>query len=138
MIRILLLTALIATAQTTIKPDQLRAAAPEAAKPIILAFSAKGFTPVVLGPGITATQTSTGWVIDVAPAPAPSLKLARTRAQVTAAADGSYPLTSLGVLYRNGLAMTPGVDYNWASGRATPKTPWAADDLVTTEELELQ
>lgn len=128
-----------AYSQTAIKPDQLRAAPPDpASKPVLLAFSVRGFTPVTLGPGITATQTAAGWVIDVAPNAAPAQKLTRTRTQVTAAADGSYPLTDVGVLFRNGLAMTAGVDYTWAAGRATPKTPWAADDIVIAEEIEIK
>lgn len=137
----LLFVALVAaalSAQTTIKPDQLRAAAPESPKPVLLAFSAKGFTPVALGAGIGITQTATGWIIDVLPATFPPPTLTRTRTQVAPDAAGTYPLTPLGTLYRNGLAMAPGVDYTWAAGRATPKTPWAADDVVVADEVSIK
>ena len=133
--KLLIFAAIAIHAQTTIKPDQLRAAAPEAPRPVLLAFSAKGFAPVILGPGITATMTATGWVIDVAAA-LPTLT--RTRTLATPAADGSYPLTANGALYRNGLLMTAGVDYAWAGGRATPKTPWAVDDIVVADEVTIQ
>lgn len=135
---LLFFTAAALSAQTTIKPDQLRAAPPETPKPVLLAFSAKGFSPVTLGPGITATLTAAGWVIDVAPPSPTVITLARVRTQVTADASGSFPLTAAGALYRNGLLMTAAVDYTLAAGRATPKTPWAADDIVIVEEIELK
>lgn len=134
----LLFVAFVAHGQTGIKPDQLRATAPETAKPVLLAFSVRGFTPVALGPGIVATQSATGWTIDIAPSATPAPRIVRSRLAVTPAADGSYPLTENGVLFRNGLAMTAGVDYTFAAGRATPKTPWPADDLVVADEVTIQ
>ena len=133
-----LFVAVVAHGQTGIKPDQLRATSPEAAKPVLLAFSVRGFTPVALGPGIVATQSATGWTIDIAPSAAPAPRIVRSRLAVTPSADGSYPLTENGVLFRNGLAMTAGVDYTFAAGRATPKTPWPADDLVIADEVTIQ
>jgi hypothetical protein len=123
-------------AQTTIKPEQLRTTAPDAPKPVLLAYTLRGFQSVTLGPGITATQTATGWTIDVTPATV-KFKLVRTQTQLTPAADGSYPLSETGVLKRNGLSQTAGVDYTYTNGRATPKTPWAADDVVVADEITL-
>lgn len=124
------------SAQTTVKPDQLRAAPPETPKPVLLAFTTKGFQPVFLGSEFTATQTATGWTIGLV---SNSVKatLTRTLTQLTPAADGSYPLSPTGVLKRNGLSQTAGVDYTWANGRATPKTPWSADDIVSADEITL-
>jgi hypothetical protein len=135
MMRLLLMfAALPLLAQTTIKPDQLRAAKPEGA-PLLLACNQAGCTPVRLGPGITARIDGEFFVIEVAAA---KPRIVRTRAQVAAAADGSYPLAENGTLFRNGLAMTAGVDYTWSAGRATPRAPWAADDIVAAEELEIK
>jgi hypothetical protein len=137
--RLLLIATATLYAQTSIKPDQLRAAPPDAPKPVLLAYtSGKGFQAVTLGPGFTVTMTASGWVIDVAPTPAPALRIARVRAQVMAAADGSYPLSDIGVIFRNGLLMTAGIDYTLSAGRATPKTPWAADDIVVADEITVQ
>ena len=133
---LLLLLSIPLLAQTTVAPGQLRPAAPEAPKPILLAFTAKGFQPVTLGPEFTATQTATGWTINVAAASA-KVNLARTQIQLTPAADGSYPLSPTGVLKRNGLSQTAGVDYTYTNGRATPKIPWSTDDIVVADEITL-
>ena len=131
---LLLILGLPLLAQTTIKPDQLRPAAPEAPRPVLLAFSLKGFTPVTLGPGISVTVTPTGYTIDAA-----GSKFILTVNQIilTPLADGTLPLAPNAVLKRNGLHMTPGIDYTYSNGKATPKTPWAADDTLVAVSYTL-
>ena len=121
-------------AQTTVKPDQLRPAAPEAPRPVLLAFSLKGFTPVTLGPGISVTLTPTGYVIDAA---ATKWTLSVAQTVLALSPDGSVPLAPNATLKRNGLHMTPGIDYTYSNGKATPKTPWAADDLLVAVSYTL-
>jgi hypothetical protein len=136
---LLLLTCSALVAQTTIKPDQLRAAAPDAPKPTLIGYtSTKGFQPVTLGANIGVTQTATGWIIDALPATFQPPTLTRTLTRVSPDAGGAYPLTANGALFRNGLLMARDTDYTWAAGKATPKTPWAADDIVIAEEIEIK
>ena len=49
--------------------------------------------------------------------------------------DGAREM--IGVLKRNGLSQTAGVDYTYTNGRATPKIPWSTDDIVVADEITL-
>lgn len=122
-------------AQTTIKPEQLRAAPPEAPRPVLLAFGPKGFTPVTIGPAISVSTTVNGYIIDVFSWKQPVLTVVERL--VTQSADGSYDVPQNASVYRNGLRMAAGVDYTRAAAKITPKTPWAADDIVVIEEITL-
>ena len=138
--KFILLAAVALSAQTTtsIKPDQLRQTPAQSTSPILLAFSPFGFTPVILGLGITVTQTPNGYLLDFAAPPAPKAKISRLQYILTRAFDGTYTLTGNTILYRNGLLMTPGADYTLTAGRVTPLTPWATDDIVVADEIRIE
>ena len=137
---ILFIMSLAAFAQpprTTLRPDQLRVFPPQGSRPVLLAFEDGGFFPLTLGPTLGVTKTAAGWEIFVISSPTKPPILVRTETVVTAAPDGSFPLTANGALYRNGLRMAADIDYTRANGRATPLTPWAASDTVIAEEVSI-
>lgn len=125
-------------AQQGIKPDQLRAAAPEGPRPTLLAYTLRGFQAVTLGTGITVTQTASGYTIDVAAAPAPKVTAVLVQTVLARASDGTYPATPNAVICRNGLRLRLGSDYTVAGGRIVPSAAWAADDEITADEWRVE
>lgn len=129
------LSALAQPPRTALRPDQLRVFPPQGSRPVLLAFEDGGFFPLTLGPSLGVTKTASGWEIFVISLPPKPPVVVRTETVVTAAPDGTYPLTDKGVLYRNGLRMAVGIDYTRANGRAAPLTPWSTSDTVLVEEI---
>ena len=114
------------TAQTAVKPEQIRAAAAPAVR--LLAFDAAGrLTMLTVGDGV---QIVNGALVAVASTP-PVLVTTR----LVRDASGNYPATA-GVVTRNGITQERGVDYAITAGALVPATPWSAEDIVLTITAE--
>lgn len=114
------------TAQTAIKPEQIRAT--PAPLPRLLAFDSAGrLTLLTVGPGVEIVG---GALVATGAAP-PVLVLTR----LIRSGDGNYPATA-GIVARNGVIQERGADYSISGGVLVPATPWASDDVVTAITAE--
>lgn len=114
------------TAQTAIKPEQIRTA--PAPLPRLLAFDATGrLTLLAIGPGVEIVG---GALVATGAAP-PVLVLT----ELTRDASGNYSATT-GIVSRNGMIQKRGTDYTISGGVLVPSSPWAADDVVTAITAE--
>lgn len=120
---VLILFGVLAQAQTSVKPDQLRAAPAPTLR--LVAFDASGRLALLeIGAGIELVGSTL-----VASASAPPM-LVKTRLVRDSA--GNYPATT-GVVTRNGVVQEEGGDYAIrAPGTLVPALPWDAGDIVLT------
>jgi len=141
-ITLIIATALCLLAQTptSIRPEQLRSAAPEAPRPTLLAITLRGFTSVTLGPGISVTQSPNGYTIDAAPAQSPKFNIVLIQSTLPRAADGTYPAAPNSIIHRNGLRMELGSDYAVSNGRIlfAASAGVTADDKITADEFRIE
>jgi hypothetical protein len=121
----LLLLALPMAAQTRLTVDQLKGPAGEIR---LLALDSTGkLITLTLGESLAVLD---GALRTLAPILTPGWTAQRVESPLARNADGTYTGTGATV-YRNGLMMTAGRDYDIIGDKITPKEPWAASDIVT-------
>lgn len=130
---LLILFTLGLQAQTGIVPEQLKTSVTNVAvRPRVIVRTPTGFDFATLGPAFTVGGSSTaGYVIDAFTFKTPSLLVTLVKPTTS----GNYPMPGNSAIYRNGLLMTPDVDYTLTAGEAVPKTPWLNSDTVTILQL---
>jgi hypothetical protein len=113
--------ALTLQAQTSVKPEQIRAQPAPAVR--LLAFDSTGRLMLLdLGPGVQIVGSMVTAAVDASPPVIVSTRLKRD-------ASGNYPAT-VGLVTRNGVVQERGGDYNLTSAGLVPVTPWDAADIV--------
>jgi len=130
--------AMYAQTQTTIPPSMLRESNILNSPPSEIRFYAvdlKGDAfRVKPGAGLVLRQTPGGWVLDASPAPPAPLQQLVPRV-LQSNAWGHYVVAPEAIIFRNGMLMAVGGDYDHNGAGVLPKTSWAGDVIVA---LELQ
>jgi hypothetical protein len=125
LLTLLALLALSCAAQTRLPVDQIRGPAGEIR---LLALDSTGkLITLTLGESLAVLD---GVIRTLAPVITPGWTAQRVEAPLARNSDGTYTGTGATV-YRNGLMMTAGRDYDSVGNKITPKEPWAASDIVT-------
>jgi hypothetical protein len=129
---LLLFFAFSLSAQTSIPPNQIRQLSDLTISPGNIRLYAvdptkQGVIQVKPGAGLVLRSTPEGWVLESTAVALPLL----LRRVLSRDPFGNYPAPVGAEIFRNGLLMTEGVDYNRDATSVIPlRGPWVPEDIV--------